>query len=147
MLQNRQRFLGEGIAHYFTAAQGTFLLPRATQGTTLPVIQNAPLDAITLASSVEVSGFSLANPTRHGILAQNVSNANINSTSITGGGGSGIASINSQFICHSCCSCGLAKRSRRSVSRQVGYRGCGAFYPPIPPISCEVDPHDHCTAR
>ena len=42
VLQNNQRFLGEGVTHLFTASQGTFVLPRATSFTALPVINNAP---------------------------------------------------------------------------------------------------------
>ena len=39
-LQPNQALLGEGIDHYFAAVQGTFLLPRATTGTNLPLIQD-----------------------------------------------------------------------------------------------------------
>jgi hypothetical protein len=89
-LQTGQRFLGEGIDHLFTAVQGTFLLPRATSGTALPVILNAPTDAVTLASSTEVSGFRILNPNGAGIAGQNIASVNINRNFIQNALGDGI---------------------------------------------------------
>ena len=61
-LQPNQRFLGEGIDHYFTAVQGTFLLPRATTGKNLPLIYDSdfgPFVSVVLAkqNNTEVAGF------------------------------------------------------------------------------------------
>ena len=80
-LQNHQRFLGEGIDHLFTSTQGTFLLPRATNGTLLPAIFHSPGNSITLANNTEVSGFQIVSPIgkdANGIFGENVSYVNIN---------------------------------------------------------------------
>ncbi|MCI0639291.1 MAG: inverse autotransporter beta domain-containing protein [Gemmataceae bacterium] len=92
-LQANQRFLGEGIPHFFFAQQGTFLLPKATGGTTLPVILNAPgsgeigsdVPAITIASGTEVSGLHIDRPFGLGIVGENTANVNINRNVLTNG--------------------------------------------------------------
>jgi hypothetical protein len=62
--------LGEGIDHYVdTAEEGTILMPRATAGTAVPVIRNAPGPAIWCNRNVEVSGFTVEDPAGIGILA------------------------------------------------------------------------------
>ncbi|MEM9703930.1 MAG: inverse autotransporter beta domain-containing protein, partial [Planctomycetota bacterium] len=61
-LKDGQRLLGEGIDHSVTAQQGVFLLPRATDGTSLPELASSrpPSEAtVTLANDTEVSGLQL----------------------------------------------------------------------------------------
>lgn len=81
------RFLGEGIDHYVDSAEaGTILLPRATDGTDLPIIDQAPGNAVTVASGDEVSGFTITDPAAAGIFAQNVDGpVDINRNTIVGG--------------------------------------------------------------
>ena len=94
VLQNNQRFLGEGVTHLFTATQGTFVLPRATSFTAVPVINNAPLNAVTLANFNEVSGFTITRAGQDGIFGNGVMGFNINHNSITESGQNGIVLIN-----------------------------------------------------
>lgn len=82
-LQNNQRLLGEGIAHQFTATQGTFLLPRATSGVVQPLIRNAMNFGVMLANDTEVSGFNLLAVQGEAIFGMNISNVNINRNLIT----------------------------------------------------------------
>lgn len=81
------RFLGEGIDHLVDTEQaGTILLPRATAGTAVPIIDQAPGNAIEVASNNEVSGFTITDPGAAGIFADGVAGpVNINRNSITGG--------------------------------------------------------------
>jgi hypothetical protein len=90
ILQNNQRFLGEGLAHQFTATQGTFLLPRATAFTALPVIRSAAQDAVTLANNNEVAGFAIQTAGRNGISGLFVAGYNIHDNQIVNSAGSGI---------------------------------------------------------
>ncbi|MGE3806153.1 MAG: inverse autotransporter beta domain-containing protein [Gemmataceae bacterium] len=90
-LTNGQRFLGEGKTHFFTSLQsGTCLLPRATNGINLPVIANSPVDAITLASNTEVTGFVINSPGRFGITGTGIQNVLINCNTITNSGADAI---------------------------------------------------------
>ena len=58
-----QRFLGEGVDHSLTdVVRGTFLLPRATAGTNVPIISNSVGAAITAAQNTEISGFTINTP-------------------------------------------------------------------------------------
>lgn len=59
-LKNDQRLLGEGIDHFVTATQGTFLMPRATALTAAPIMlrTSGATNAINLASNNEVSGLA-----------------------------------------------------------------------------------------
>ena len=62
-LKNCQRLLGEGINHTFTSTTGTFNLPRATTGTTPPLLNLFTGGfAVTLAQDNEVSGLSYQSP-------------------------------------------------------------------------------------
>ncbi len=59
-MQAGQRFWGDGINHPInTVEAGTIVLPHASAGSTLPIIQNSPGDAIALASNGNVSGFTV----------------------------------------------------------------------------------------
>jgi hypothetical protein len=58
-LQPGQRFLGEGVPHYFQSAQGVFLLPRASSRPGQPLILNPIGPAVTLASGTEASGLHI----------------------------------------------------------------------------------------
>jgi hypothetical protein len=86
-LQNNQRFLGEGIPHTVNTVQaGTILLPPPTGGSALPIINNSPGDAVTLASNNEVSGFVINNPTGSAIAGTGITGtANINNNQLNGG--------------------------------------------------------------
>ena len=86
-LQNSQRFLGEGIPHTVDTVQaGVITLPTTSSSTTLPVIQSSPGDAVTLANSNEVSGFTINNSGGAAIAGNGISGtANINNVAINGG--------------------------------------------------------------
>ncbi|GIW80129.1 MAG: hypothetical protein KatS3mg105_1936 [Gemmatales bacterium] len=61
VLQDGQRFLGEGTLHTFVSQFGTCTLPRATNGTVSPMIVDAPpIAAVTLANNTEVAGFTFS---------------------------------------------------------------------------------------
>ena len=65
------RFLGEGPDYsVVTRRLGQITLPRATQGTALPVIQNSPagVPAITLGNNMEINSIRVANAHGTGIL-------------------------------------------------------------------------------
>jgi trimeric autotransporter adhesin len=84
-LQPNQRFLGEGIDHYFTAVQGTFLLPRATTGRNSPLIYDSdfgPFVSVILANNTEVAGFRIDQANGIGILGRNVSGVTIDRNQI-----------------------------------------------------------------
>ncbi|MGE3803889.1 MAG: inverse autotransporter beta domain-containing protein [Gemmataceae bacterium] len=89
-LQNSQRFLGEGIPYFFTATQGTFLLPTATGGTVQPRILNAPGNAVMLASNTEVANFGISNAALNGVRGIGVNNFNLHDLNIQGAGDNGI---------------------------------------------------------
>jgi hypothetical protein len=69
------RLLGEGGNHTLAlAGYGNIALPRATAGTSRPIIQlTDPGDAVTLASNTVFSGFIIDSPDGHGIVADGVS--------------------------------------------------------------------------
>ena len=94
VLQNGQRFLGEGPTYLLTASQGTFVLPRATNFTNLPVLQNAPGNAVTLANSNEVAGFVISGAAQNGIFGNGVTDFDIHDNVITGSGLNGIVLLN-----------------------------------------------------
>ena len=81
-LQPNQRFLGEGINQYFTATQGTFLLPRATTSNSAPILMNPAGTVVTMANGTEVAGFVITAAT--GIAAPNVSGGLIDRNQISG---------------------------------------------------------------
>ncbi len=95
-LQNSQRFLGEGIPHTVDTVQaGTITLPTTSNGTVLPIINNSPGDAVTLANGNEVSGFTINNSGGEAIAGNGISGTtNINNVAINGGA-SGISIANS----------------------------------------------------
>lgn len=63
-----QQFLGEGVDHYINTQQlGSFMLPRATSGTSLPLIQDSPDVAVELNSNTVVSGIRVDNAGEIGI--------------------------------------------------------------------------------
>ncbi|MFK7818021.1 MAG: inverse autotransporter beta domain-containing protein [Planctomycetaceae bacterium] len=76
VLPEDTRFLGETLDHFVTTQQlGTIALPRATTGTSLPVIQNAPVatPAVTLANNLEVNGLRIRNARGTGLLIDGLS--------------------------------------------------------------------------
>jgi hypothetical protein len=86
-LQNSQRFLGEGIPHTVaTVQEGTITLPTTSASTVLPIIANSPGDAVTLANSNEVSGFTINNSGGAAIAGNGIAGtANINNVAVNGG--------------------------------------------------------------
>jgi len=85
-----KRLLGEGIDHYVdTAELGTVLMPRATAGTAVPVIRNAPVTAISCGRNAEVSGFTVEDPNGMGISADD-GNVTITRNTVSGASWSGI---------------------------------------------------------
>lgn len=90
VLQNGQRFLGEGIQHLFTAKQGTFILPRATSNTALPQILNTSDCAVVLASNTEVAGFVINGTGCEAIFGENISNVIIRNNFISNAFAAGI---------------------------------------------------------
>ncbi len=86
-LQNGQRFLGEGVPHFFTTRQGIFLLPRATSNTAAPIIRGSVL----LANGNEVSGFRLTSG--GAITGTGITGADINRNFLEGGGGIDLVNV------------------------------------------------------
>ena len=91
-LAANQRLLGEadGFDHMVGTDQlGLTTLPRATAGTSRPVIDNALGNAITAATNSEVSALDIRNAAGAAILADNTVNGpvNINRVAVFGGGG------------------------------------------------------------
>lgn len=82
-LQTGQRLLGEGIPHQVTGSQGTFLLPAATGGTTLPIFRNSTDSTVQLADNSEVSGLDIRNAGDNAIAGDDVANVNVNRNVIT----------------------------------------------------------------
>jgi hypothetical protein len=93
-MADEQRLLGEGsgVSHFVEVDDlGEIVLPDGSGGANRPVIQSAPLDAITLSTDDnEVSNIGIGNATRHGIFGDGVTDFNINRNVITQSGGSGI---------------------------------------------------------
>ncbi len=87
-----QPLFGEGIEHLVETQFGSIALPRATTGTALPIIQNAPGTAVTLTDGSALSGFSIVNPTGIGILASGLSDAvaTVDNVTVSGSGAEGI---------------------------------------------------------
>ncbi len=89
-LQDGQRLLGEGVDHFVTATQGTFLLPRATAFTDAPLLvrTSGATNAINLASDNEVSGLAYERTGGNGGFIAgtgDIGNFNINRNTTTGG--------------------------------------------------------------
>lgn len=82
VLKNRQRLLGDGVQHRFTAEQGTFDFPGFTPGP-FPII-TGPGDVVRLASFNEVGGFTIPNAGRAGIFGQNITGFDLHDLVITG---------------------------------------------------------------
>jgi hypothetical protein len=93
VLLNNQRLLGEGITHLFTASQGTFVLPHATDFTTSPFIENTRGVAVTLANNDEVSGLAFNNIIGHAIEGRDVTGVLIDNNAIGTSGFRGLAAI------------------------------------------------------
>ncbi len=87
-----QPLFGEGIEHLVETQFGSVALPRATSGTALPILQNAPGTAITLVDDSALSGFSIVNPAGVGILASGLSDAvaTVDNVTVSGSGAEGI---------------------------------------------------------
>jgi hypothetical protein len=93
VLQNGQQLLGEGIDHPIQSMYGWFLLPRATREENIldvPLIDNAPGDAVTLASNNTVAGFRIFDAGGHGVTGATLLNTTLHGLGIQSSGGSGI---------------------------------------------------------
>lgn len=86
---------GGGLLHAITVNGGSIILPHAASSTSLPVLQSSTGNAITLAPSTVVSGFTITNPTNNGIFGNGASNVVVNNVNINGAGGDGILLLNS----------------------------------------------------
>lgn len=98
VLQDRQQLLGEGIPHVIQSQYGPFTLPTVTDPAdmlTLPTMNNAPGNAVTLAGNdTVVSGFNIFAPTASGIVGDNNRNVGVDHVQVSGAGGSGVALTN-----------------------------------------------------
>lgn len=93
VLQNRQQLLGEGIDHPIQSMYGWFLLPKATREEDIldvPLINNAPGDAVTVASDTVVAGFRIFNSGGHGVIGTTLRDVTLHGLGIQSSGGSGI---------------------------------------------------------
>ncbi|MEZ6127290.1 MAG: inverse autotransporter beta domain-containing protein [Planctomycetaceae bacterium] len=80
------RFLGEGVPHVVTTSQlGLVTLPPAAGGSVLPIIQNSPGAAITLANNTEVNGFRIQTAVGDALFADGLTGtADILNTTVDG---------------------------------------------------------------
>jgi len=89
-----QRILGEGagLQHLVSVPElGWMAMPTAAGAWgNLPILQNAPGDAIVLASGSELSGFRVLNAAGNGLRANGVSDATVRNVSIDGAGAYGV---------------------------------------------------------
>lgn len=92
-LQPNQQFLGEGVQHYINTQQlGSFLLPRATNGTSLPLIQSPADVGVFVNDNTVVSGIRVDGAGEVGIGGMNVAgDVSINRNVITNSAEVGIA--------------------------------------------------------
>jgi hypothetical protein len=92
-LQQQQALLGEGIDHQIDSLYGSFLLPTVTPPediVAVPVIQNSPGNAVTMADSTQVSGFRISNPTGYGVFGNNLTDVVVDRLNISSAGLDGI---------------------------------------------------------
>ena len=98
MMNPNERILGEGggIRHWVNVPElGLMALPTAAGAYgNWPILQNAPGDAITLASGSELNGFQVINAAGNGLLANGVGNATVRNLAIDGTGNWGIQTLN-----------------------------------------------------
>lgn len=74
-LKDNQKFWGSGIDHAIQATQGTFIIP--AQSSSAPIMTNIAGDGITLASTNQISGFTIADTLGNGINGFNAQNIDI----------------------------------------------------------------------
>src|SRR5262249_20136884 len=96
-LASGQHLFGQGGGAEFltTLGGGVVPIPTAAGGGATPVFQNAPGDAITLASNTEVAGFNIIGPTGNGITGNGVSGVSLHDLTFTSIGGDAINLANS----------------------------------------------------
>jgi hypothetical protein len=94
VLMNNQRLLGEGLNYTYTTSQGTFVLGRVTSLPNMPIIQNAPGNAVTLANNNEVAGLMISGAAQDGIYGNGVTGFYIHDNTITRSGLNGIVLVN-----------------------------------------------------
>lgn len=91
-----QQILGDGagVQHFVQVPElGALLLPHSSGA--LPVINGSLGDAVVLANSTQISGFSITNAGGNAIVGNGVQNVTLNAISINGATGDGIRLINS----------------------------------------------------
>ena len=75
--------LGEGVDHTISVDQyGEQLLPTATAGVSLPMLQGVAGDAVTLANGTEFNGFTIDSPTGYGITGTTVGGSSVSNVSV-----------------------------------------------------------------
>ena len=95
-LQDDQRLLGEGVTGGHTVATAEFgdvTLPESSPGAAagaVPIVQNAPGDAVSLANNNEISGVTVDGGTRGIVGAGTHSSVNVNRTTVRNTTGNGI---------------------------------------------------------
>ncbi len=90
-----QQVLGEGITHtVFTQQVGDVVLPTVNGGP-LPIVQNAPGNAFTLAANdIELAGFQIESAGSNGVFATGLSGLNVHDNTSDAAGGAGFAFVN-----------------------------------------------------
>lgn len=98
VLPEATRFLGEGLDHKIDTKQlGIVSLPRATEGTALPIIRNSPLasPALTLADNLEVNGIAIESAMGTGIFGDGLTTGVTLKNTTVSGAGIGMHLVNS----------------------------------------------------
>lgn len=93
VLQDRQHLLGEGIEHQLVSLYGTFTLPTVTPPEdvlNVPLIEDAPATAVTVANDTVVSGFRIFDAAGDGVAGTNVTHVTLDGLHIRNAAGSGI---------------------------------------------------------
>lgn len=101
VLQDQQQLLGEGIAHTVQSGYGPFQLPTITPPAnvlSVPILQNAPGDAVTVANQTVVSGFRILNSTGDAINGVNVTDVTVDRTDMRFSGGDGVDLTGAQGV-------------------------------------------------
>lgn len=96
VLNPGETIVGEGARHAFQLGGfGPFLLPNATGGTSLPLVQGVAGNAVTLESGSHFEGFTIDTPGGGGIVGNGVNGATVRNVEITNAGGAGVSLTNS----------------------------------------------------
>lgn len=99
VLQTQQQLLGEGVDHTIYSMYGPFTLPKVTPPQnvqSVPVVFNAPGDAVTVANNSVVSGFRILGAAGNGVFGSGVTNVGVDHVDIRFAGSNGINLTNAQ---------------------------------------------------